>query len=88
MEAAGGFHSVYSANQMNCKADKNIIDWLSSATGDNKCPGGYNKTTKTKAQCKIEIPENPPTGQTQIILTWIVASIAIGCSLWYLKKSV
>ena len=24
LEAAGGFHSVYSANQMNCKADKNI----------------------------------------------------------------
>lgn len=71
-----------------CKSDKNIMEWRNSATGDNKCPGGYNKTTKTKAQCTIEIPENPPTGQTKAIIAWIIASISIGCSIWYFKKSI
>ena len=71
-----------------CKADKNIMQWRTSALGDNKCPGGYNKTTKTKAECNVDIPVNPPTGQTRYIITIIMASIAIGCSLWYLKRSV
>ena len=71
-----------------CKADKNIMRWKENALGDNMCPGGYNKTVKTKAQCNVDIPVNPPTGQTRYIITIIMASIAIGCSLWYLKKSV
>ena len=71
-----------------CKADKNIMRWKENALGDNMCPGGYNKTVKTKDQCNVDIPVNPPTGQTRYIITIIMASIAIGCSLWYLKKSV
>ena len=62
--------------------------WKENALGDNMCPGGYNKTVKTKDQCNVDIPVNPPTGQTRYIITIIMASIAIGCSLWYLKKSV
>lgn len=70
-----------------CKADKNIMKWKNDATGDNACPGGYDKTTKTQAQC-VKEPVNPPTGQTGIFFTWIASVVAILCSLWYLKKSV
>jgi len=68
-----------------CKADKNIKKWAYDGLGDNYCQGGYNKTNKTEAECKY-VPENPPTGQTKAIIAWVIASIAMGCSIWYLKN--
>lgn len=70
-----------------CKADKNIMKWKTDATGDNACPGGYDKTTKTQAQCDKE-PVNPPTGQTGVYFTLITAIVAMVCSIWYLKRNV
>lgn len=69
-----------------CKADKNVMKWAYDGLGDNNCQGGYSKTTKTQSECKY-VPVNPPTGSIRAVIVCLVACVAMGLSLLYLKKS-
>ncbi len=53
-----------------CKADSHKMKWSTNGDGDNKCPGGYSKTTKTQAQCVDETEACYECKADSSILEW------------------
>ena len=66
-----------------CKSDSGIMKWSNNGATDTSCPGGYTRTDKVQTDCPPNVPDNPKTGTTAIMLAWIVGLIALGYSIFY-----
>ena len=65
-----------------CKTDNNIMKWGTSGSADDKCSGGYNKTSTPEKNCV----SNPKTGSTGIGIAWFVGILALSYATLYFSS--
>ena len=62
-----------------CKNDNNIMKWGNSSSADDKCSGGYNKTSTPEKNCV----SNPKTGSAAIGIAWFMGILALSYATLY-----